>query len=301
MKGTNAMRTVLKDRHEVAHYWANKVQSEGRAGNVFFRDSMIFSYGEHFCIARHLPNDAIAFTTRDYSPSTSVHKTLVRHAIAEGTRIIYVPYPEEGYHRNRGAVQRGVETLKEHAATARKKRPAHLAKMKSIVEDYNEFCDAIGQPEGKIEVPLFTDKELADIAASVRAELKKEHEKRKEAERQAALTMAEKIAEWRAGSLNYFVSYGLATMLRLQGDEVQTSRGARIPVEAAKRLWPLILRTMKGERDYEVGMPVGVYQLTKIRRDGSIVVGCHDIAFDEIQEIAYQLALEERPTVAIAA
>lgn len=48
------MRKVLKSTDEVMHYWANKVQSEGRAGNVFFEGDKVYSYGRHFVIARAL-------------------------------------------------------------------------------------------------------------------------------------------------------------------------------------------------------------------------------------------------------
>ena len=80
---------------------------------------------------------------------------------------------------------------------------------------------------------------------------------------------------------------------RLDGGRIETSRGAEIPEEAARRLWPFILRVMGGERDYDVGMSLGHYQLTKIRRDGSIVVGCHDIAFAEIERISVALGLAQ--------
>lgn len=46
------MRTVLRHTNEVCHYWANQIQPEGRAGNVYFDGPRIYSYGRHFCMAR---------------------------------------------------------------------------------------------------------------------------------------------------------------------------------------------------------------------------------------------------------
>ncbi len=46
------MRTALRSIEEVAHIWASQSQSEGRAASMFFRDNRIYSYGEHFEIAR---------------------------------------------------------------------------------------------------------------------------------------------------------------------------------------------------------------------------------------------------------
>jgi hypothetical protein len=41
---------------------------------------------------------------------------------------------------------------------------------------------------------------------------------------------------------------------------------------------------------------VGHYRLTKIRGDGSMVVGCHDIPYSEIEMIARQLGLKQEQT-----
>ena len=79
--------------------------------------------------------------------------------------------------------------------------------------------------------------------------------------------------------------------LRVKDDQIETTKGARIPVSEAPVLWRLITRAMKGERDYEVGQPVGVYRLTKIGRDGSLVVGCHNIPYSETSMVAHQLGL----------
>ena len=51
------------------------------------------------------------------------------------------------------------------------------------------------------------------------------------------------------------------------------------------------MRVVGGTKDYEVGMDLGGYKLTKIRRDGSIVVGCHDIPYAEIEGVAKELGL----------
>ena len=51
------MRNVLKNHHEVCHYWANKIQNSGKSSNMFFEDGIIYSYGYHFPIAKHIKKD----------------------------------------------------------------------------------------------------------------------------------------------------------------------------------------------------------------------------------------------------
>ena len=65
------MRRVLKNHDEVCHVWAQQTQSEGRAGNIFFRDKSIYSYGEHFEMARFVDEETVFITTRGYSVSTA--------------------------------------------------------------------------------------------------------------------------------------------------------------------------------------------------------------------------------------
>jgi hypothetical protein len=89
------------------------------------------------------------------------------------------------------------------------------------------------------------------------------------------------------------------TMLRLSkdGKSVETSKGANIPVSFARRLWNYITDIRangfpKGmEENYGAGQRLGHYTLNRIEADGSIVVGCHQIAYVEIEGIAKQLGL----------
>lgn len=159
----------------------------------------------------------------------------------------------------------------------------------------------------RIDVSQFADIDKLRAAIAERERLAVEAAA--EAERVAGLELAEKVEMWRIhkGGVSASHIYRAPVALRISTDVtrdsafpshgvvevIETSRGAEIPVEAAKRLWPVIQRAMAGERDYEVGMDLGGYRLTKIRRDGSIVVGCHDISHSEIQRIAQQLGLME--------
>ena len=73
------MRTSLKNHAEVAHFWANQVQEEGRAGNMFFEGDVIYSYGKHFPIATFTTTPSgqkvILFNAASYSISTSQHQS----------------------------------------------------------------------------------------------------------------------------------------------------------------------------------------------------------------------------------
>lgn len=305
------MRQVVSPQ-EVSHLWAHRRQdyatNQGRS--FWFRGDTIYSYGTHFPIARHLPNGAIAFTTSSYSISTNRHVSVVRQAIPSHKTLIFVSdVCMVAGMADRHRVQRNATALVEKAANRRSqaRRDDDLADALGLAQNFNEYAEAIGSAE-RIDEAAYLPANV-DLVA-LREVLRKQMEERAAVERAAeaatAVRMADSIARWKRGDMGVS-SYDIRnapTALRLSTEVrggshpadmqvVETSRGASIPVADARRLWPVIQRVMRGERDYEVGMELGGYQLTKIRRDGSIVVGCHDIGFSEIERIAVLLGLVE--------
>ena len=289
-------RIVLSSNREVAHFWAARNQPEGRAGNMFFSDGKIFSYGAHFCIARHLPNETIAFTTRGYSNSTSKHKSEVRNA-ARHLRIVYCHNPAGTARENMRAAREGIlgaladsEKPRIHQAT----RIAHRGRALHLAVDANAYLAALPEDERDSEFPIDVTA-LEDIRAEIeraevaRAAMRREQEIARNAD------LLDSLAKWRTGEIHTRTGlYALPVALRLRGGAVQTSRGADIPEQAARALWPLILRARARSVEYAPDAPagrLGAYSLQRIRIDGSIVVGCHDIAFSEIEGIAKQLGL----------
>ena len=86
--------------NEVAHRWANDPLGEdlGNGHNMFFADKVVYSYGHHFPIARHVENDrgesAVLFTTDTYGKSTAKHKTITSRACHHLT-VFHVPHISE--------------------------------------------------------------------------------------------------------------------------------------------------------------------------------------------------------------
>lgn len=109
---------------------------------------------------------------------------------------------------------------------------------------------------------------------------------------------AKAAADWRAGGLydGTLLRDGPAR-LRIADKVVQTSMGAEVPVKDAKRLFPKIVAQRKLGQALDMysatrPFPIGNFRLSKIEADGSIVVGCHNIPWSEIELIARELGLE---------
>src|SRR5262245_36719963 len=79
----------------VASAWAKQTGKHKDGHRMFYRDNVIYSYGEHFPIAELYPDKpCVLFTTRKWSVSTAKHKSIVQRAcIHNKLRMFYVPYP----------------------------------------------------------------------------------------------------------------------------------------------------------------------------------------------------------------
>lgn len=77
------MKTVVTNS-EVVRLWAEGKQdfASNAAGTLYFNYDVIYSYGEHFPIARYHLNNVVLFTTKTYSVTTARHCSDVLHALS---------------------------------------------------------------------------------------------------------------------------------------------------------------------------------------------------------------------------
>lgn len=104
--------------------------------------------------------------------------------------------------------------------------------------------------------------------------------------------------DWRLfGAFGSGAHYGQGgCMLRVNGEELETSQGARVPLAAAPMVWNLWQRAVaEGGRDFSKGLgariQIGDYPLDSIDAHGTIKAGCHIIPASEVQAMARQLRL----------
>lgn len=290
------MRTSFGSHSEVCHVWAQQNQPEGKAGNIFFKGEKIFSWGSHFCMARILPSGTVVYGTHRYSSSTGKHQSLVRSAVSHRT-MVYCRDPDESAFRNREYAQREIVNKLRDAESKPRIRQATRDDLRleavRLGEQFNEYLAAL--PANERNAKPIDLSGMGDLVKdAIEAEARRV-QRVKDAEKRRIEAQQVHIGEWRQRIFNGYLG-DVPTMLRLSEDktEVQTSRGASIPVSHAKRLWPLI------ENVRAVGKPLtdrdfrlGHYTLTEIKENGDIVVGCHNIGFNEIEGIAHELGLTD--------
>jgi hypothetical protein len=295
----------LRDIDTVAHHWANRVGDSGKASSLWFQGDTLYSYAEP--IAKLLPDGTVMHTTRTWSNTTSNHQSKARYAAnhlrAVSCRAVQDSPAENMAYARRQVADRleraekvfvvrkdGVQTVNSVKAQVNLRAQAlHLAEKANA---YLEACQRnnLGLAESMIDT---TDLE------SVRAELQRqraaEDALREAARLRRAESAKEGLALWRTGEGVPHDLHALPVALRLNGDRVQTSYGAEIPVRDARRLWPFLLSIRQGSMGgVTSGFKLGPYTLNRIEANGDIVVGCHQIAFSEMEGIAVQLGLVEK-------
>ncbi len=293
------MKTVYKTS-EIAHLWVNQTQSHARnpQGNLYFRDSTIYSYGAHFPIAQHVTNKrgekGVLLTTAGYSPTTSRHVADVRHAI-HGATVIHV---DKALLKGSITTKQGLEVWSNiveyhtkacYGPTGRFRKTAwdELAKQ---IDRANKYAEFFGYAE-RWELPANTDKVKEAIARDQARAAKALKARQAAHDKQVAARLVkqtEALEAWRNGEnvSTYDIGYDLPIALRLRDGQVETSRGAVVPVLHATRLLDFVkhVRTA-GEPYHRNGhtFHVGPYAVDSIATDGTVTAGCHIITWSEIE------------------
>lgn len=294
------MKTVFSNHDQVAHIWASQSQDQGRAGNIFFEGDKIYSYGYHFCIAR-FANEFLApivlFTNRGYSNSTAKHKGIVSRAIPDIYQIVYCYAPDKGMQTNIDYWLHKIDQLRAEFTNKKHKisRGNLAVKIQGYINEAMAYFNAaqIAYPEWFNQ----SDDELSAIKyiTERNIQLETKREARREALRiEQAKKASERMAKWLNGENTYTGDfYHLDTMLRLNGDQVETSRGAFIPIQDAINLYPMLNKAKQAGKTLDFGLhtvKIGNYQFRHF--DGEVLtVGCHKIKWDQIQKMANQLNL----------
>lgn len=273
---------------ELAHQWAHKASSQGRAGNLFHEGNIIFSYGHHFPIARHYKG-AVLFTRKGHSVTTAKHKSFVWGAVTH----LPVFTVQDVLHDPCGddVKDYGVEIAGLVKAAAKSRNvQAHLDGITKKVQEANDFCTRFGF-KTRFTVPADCDELKEKAKASAKAEA--EAAKRKQAKFDAFVQ--DKVKAWLAGeSVTIPAGYSVVLLRATLAYEVredgvydlETSRGARVPLEQARLAFRFI-QSKRAEGWHRNGeqFKVGNFQLDEVTNT-HVKVGCHKILWPEIDRFA---------------
>jgi hypothetical protein len=280
--------------------------------SMFFSNNTIYSYGYHFAIAKHMENENgkfVLFTTRSYSNTTAKHQSKMRYSIRH-LKVIecnwYIQTGEQSLAPNsyytdlwRGenvtnganlnadiieSVENQANRLYEKSLKARKNKEILQNQAYDLINSLRAYADFFGLV---YDAPLSFEQLNENI---------KNHEALKAEQRRIAAenrikAQVENLQKWLNGE--NVSAWFEVTALRINGDNIETSRGARIPVEHAIKFYPLIKKWNDSGKEYTKenhSIHLGNYTVESFK-NGVLTVGCHDIPYSEIDRISKLLGL----------
>lgn len=285
----------MRNSDEVFHAWAHQTQESGKSGNVRFDGPTLFSYAEP--IGHLLPGGRVLLSSKNFSTTTSKHQRKAAlatwHMVSMAAPVLPGKYGQglEECHRDNKSewIRSQVQKFAELSAHPRRKKSLTLEILR-VIHHQNAYRDFFGLdwPDASFSSSEEECKEAAAIAAE---QLKKDDERRAEQQRVRELAEAEALAEWRVGGAAGRWFQVMA--LRLKGDIIETSQGASIPAEHARKVWPLLKRFKDLGTTYERnGHTIYLGQFPLDSFDGAeLKVGCHTIPWAEIEAMSQALGL----------
>lgn len=282
----------------VAHVWAQQNQDEGwnPQKNFYFRGLTIYSYRDSYPIATFVKNTrgerAALFRQDSYSVTTSGHIHAARLAVHGNLFTVHNGYesgrPHHAYNR-KDYVWRLDEALLK-AARARSSTYA-LDTAGRLAREANSYAEFFGL-KWRVPVPRWSDQyrdELRKRANDQAAKKRKETQARMEKER---AELAERVIAWRAGSVDSMPWTFPDTMLRVNGNRIQTSKGAEVPLRIAPAVWALVQEARSKAETLRPALELAQFRLDEVAPDGAIKAGCHRIEYAELLRLAQTLKLE---------
>jgi hypothetical protein len=292
------MKKVVSPEN-VAHLWANKIQDEARTSNsnLYFNNDKIYSYGSHFCIASHVINEnrdrATLFTTRSYSNTTAKHINTVRGA-ANHLNLIYCPYPAGDKYENLEYWIKEAEQIGPKLAKA-KKPELYLNQLDQLRDKIEKYSNFIGFDYKELKPELAALLAVTNKDEFIKyAEIKESAIKEREAKRQSELKKehAKQLRKFRDFKTNSLYVRNGMDYLRYNADKkrIETSQNVEIPEGIAKRFFNWLIKINKsgGCLNCECGQKIMQYSVEEVNKD-FVRIGCHKIAFTEINRTAKQL------------
>lgn len=313
------------NNREVAHLWANQSRESARGSHFYFEGPTIYSYGPHFPVARvhsRAGRRLVLFTTYTYSVTTAKHCCYARSACSH-LPIVHVPHIDPGKSEHgtnleylqAQLAQCGTQAMRRARELAVQRDADRAARVHRAIVDYMAFfgirrkappmpgfADAF-ERACRIENPDPKSRDKRERARAAKAQAEYARRRLAELAREFAgpnyATMAART-NWRLNGAFMgasFMGYAIHSpvMLRLSGDVIETSQGARVPVAEAPKVWSLVRAVReRGVEFVRRGLSsarIGEYPLDRIDADGTVHAGCHVIPYSELASMARALRL----------
>jgi hypothetical protein len=280
-----------KTHAECAHAYAHKLTGDGRSGPLFFRGDTIFSYGEHYPIAKRIrtPTDTTVYFFNDEKSSITTetkHKNSVKRAL----NYAYYSIPSAIWNDPHKIIEYFSVQHKECVKQALRKPVygvSELVRAESLKQTAIRFAEEFGLQ--------FDTEEFSAITTEIRQKVHSkciEYNATKEARAKKSFT--EQLLEWRQGkrralNLPYDMDNRTTFLRTIFPTQVETSKNISITLKQARWLWEAIKHARSTNTDLQSIGKIGSFNVDTITATGDILAGCHWIKYEESLSAAQAL------------
>ena len=277
------MKKVFSNFTDTIHAYAqqpNNPKAEGRTsgGNVYFDGLSLYSYGRHYELARYLDFNTVLINDTGYSATTSRHISTAKHALSQ-YRQFYTTQCDAR------AVRIQLEGIRAKLTNARKPE-IYASQALALIDSYEEWKRyhaeqnrPLSLPFVPVELPIIAEmlellnsSNFTERMKSARLAEKKRKETA-EIDFRNAFKSFEPFVEFRnRADLPY-------SLIRINGDKVETSQGVSIPLEEALKCWSLY---KLGEIRH--GNMVSGYTVINSNVQ-TVRIGCHLLNVSDLSEV----------------
>lgn len=279
---------------ELAHIWASRTRSNGKAGNMSFDEHGIYSYSE--MIAAFRKDDVVFVDRYPSSHTTSNHQSLLIRAVSHFDTFVYndIPLytPDVEIIQAKPSVVTPLQIWEQYhqiynklnERSINKKYIRTIATTLTQIEQYatklNDFRTTFNLDVPAIEcVVNHSVQKIIEVNIARQNEIKLLKFDQSKHERE----------QWLLGNrINYPNASENNVVLRISPNDntvVETSRGAKVPTNVCKRLYnSFVTQCMPNDTS------VGDYKLHDISPT-YIKIGCHTIDADELFRFAKVLGI----------
>lgn len=285
----------LKNTHDVCHAFATygmnpENYGETSGSSVFFRNSIIYSYGDHFAMAKFVSDVSLLFTLRTYSNTTAKHLSYTRSALSQ-YKLIYVENPCASIKDNldyfKKSISDAVLRLKASKRGGRQEDRNLVENYTKYLVNYLEFLNLEklskdDKKETRDANSFLEEIKTGDVSNYLASEEKKNKKRiaaAKKAEKQRTLARQAKLEEDKVkflnGEINYI--YGSDTsLIRVDGENVITSKNVKMKLE-------IVLRAFKNFKKGTLGERLVDYRIIKADKE-EVIIGCHNFKTKHLEE-----------------
>jgi hypothetical protein len=304
---------VYSTSSEVLHLWANQTQDSARMGRssggmhgytgirCFFDGVSCYSYGRHYELGRlvkHKGHTVAVINAEGRSVTTGKHIREAWNAVENMLRIRCTGIKPvfEGLLEMQGELVDGLmQDLNRRSFWSEYNPFESDYGIVPRIAEFNRTCALLGY--SKLTLDLTADfkalirehveiRRLVELAKqSPEAVAKRDADKAKRDAKLYAKNI-EQVNSWRQGghSTNFVSSLSPQILRIVNGDTVETSRGAKVPLVDAVEALQLI-----GRDAARPGDKVGMFTLDRINKDeygdGIVKIGCHTISLAEAKAV----------------